>query len=745
MKKLVGRKLIKVTSSSVPKASYERHAQSQYDFRVKSPKYQGINIEQVAPWSQPLRKRPGIVINERFPVTPALKDSLKKISFWHLINAFIEEKVKSDHCRKFDEVVVKIIESYDANIRTFRLGNKHVKLEREDVKLIFGISCRNEEINQGYCKKEDVQLAVKWKIKGIRLDTSIIKNLLQEKQSSKLEEDVDDIARLLCLFLCGTLFFSISGTTINWVYIRYMEYLNKIEQFDWVEAICKYLLKSTHVEYKDPKEVKGSSILLLYWLCEHSNILNQESPHSIPRLLKWNIVKLRKVLKDVKQLQQLPDEKVKDETLEQTIEEKVDSEFEQHEVQQDQVQQDVGEKDEVNQHEMKNDEFVELVETQFEVKQDEGEKVEIAEVENVPHSYGLDDFDTPTDMFQSPLCSCDVYESQPVSFRRDEVTSPKYNSDSTLEPNTLSGKSLPQEKDECLKKFMDNILDDSKKYASAMIEYLEKQMEIEKQSNKEALTMIDELRKEKDSITNDMSTKIGRWRMKRNQQITALARKIEETEKAIKNQILNLDKQNKKLCLAKDRYIQTLLNKASVLEKQKAKQQDVNNVLQMQIDEFKIHEITQRCADEIEGAVHQYCSVVSKDELMYVTTHDIQTLLFESTFSTRRKLIADYINRHSKSSAGKGIGNTVHIDQFSLQQPIVLGGHPLHGDFSAMVDVLFSYWAALNLESNALTRELPPELGNLNYLEELRLDRNKLRGTILRNNNESESEQAFLY
>ncbi|KAG5565884.1 hypothetical protein RHGRI_001710 [Rhododendron griersonianum] len=924
-KKLAGRKPIEVTSSSVPKAEFsKRHAQSQYDFRVRSPKNQGINIDQAAPQSQPLRKRPRIVVETQ--ETQATEAS-QHIAF----NRY-------------------------ANTRTFRLGNKHVKLEREDVKLIFGITCGNEEINQGYCKKEDVQLAVKWKIKGTRLDTSTIKKLLTEKQNSKLEEDMDDIARLLCLFLCGTLFFSTSGTTINWVYVRHMEDLNKIKQFDWAGAICKYLLRSTHVEHKDPKEVKGSSILLLYWLCEHSNIPNQESPDSIPRLLKWNIAKLRKALKDVKQLQQLPDEKVKDGTLEQTIEEKVESEFEQHG-----VQQDLGDKDEVNQHEVKNDEFVDVkqlqqlldekiqdgtleqtieekVESEFEQhevqqdqvqqdagEKDEGDKVEVAEVENVPDSCGLDDFDTPTAMFHSPLCSGEIDESQAVSFRRDEVTSPKYTSDSTLEPNTLSGKSLTQEEDECLKKLVDNILDDSKKYAQ--IEYLEKQMEIEKQSNKDALAVIDELRKEKDSITNDMSAKIERLENDKNQmeiekesiceplndkiaklkklvesqdkqiimlkdvmskgplttmhelknqnqssekdlilidkveslekekkelelqklkmqedneiviqskdhQITtlerALARKIEETEEEMKNQIKNLDKQNKKLCLAKDRYIQTLLNKASVLEKQKAKQQDVNNALQMQIDEFKIHEVTQRYADETEGAVHQVTQKAtiekirrlerekeelelelldirvhedrqkreaekslispnsniialkarerkkntdedfvyeevkkktktgkelfmdvddlksqederqktklrklkanaevamllsreswmaietlwntadmstevwsSKDELMHVTAHDIQTLLFESALSTRvmfkfhwltvqilliadtlltirilffytRKLIADYINSDSKSSAGKGIENTVHIERCSPQQP----------------------------------------------------------------------------
>lgn len=35
-----------------------------------------------------------------------------------------------------------------------------------------------------------------------------------------------------------------------------------------------------------------------------------------------------------------------------------------------------------------------------------------------------------------------------------------------------------------------------------------------------------------------------------------------------------------------------------------------------------------------------------------------------------------------------------------------------------------------NLQSNGLSGKLPPELGNLGYLEELYLDRNKLQGTV---------------
>ena len=40
-----------------------------------------------------------------------------------------------------------------------------------------------------------------------------------------------------------------------------------------------------------------------------------------------------------------------------------------------------------------------------------------------------------------------------------------------------------------------------------------------------------------------------------------------------------------------------------------------------------------------------------------------------------------------------------------------------------------------NLQSNGLTGSLPAELGNLKYLQELRLDRNKLQGTVPADNN----------
>lgn len=47
-----------------------------------------------------------------------------------------------------------------------------------------------------------------------------------------------------------------------------------------------------------------------YYLCEHANIIEQQDGEAIPRLLKWDISKLRKSLENVEKLEHLSVDKV---------------------------------------------------------------------------------------------------------------------------------------------------------------------------------------------------------------------------------------------------------------------------------------------------------------------------------------------------------------------------------------------------------------------------------------------------
>ncbi|KAF7124920.1 hypothetical protein RHSIM_Rhsim12G0117400 [Rhododendron simsii] len=189
--------------------------------------------------------------------------SLKKTPFWLLFEAIMNRKLLSDNCRKYDEVVLRIIQSYEEESRSFIVGDRQLKLTMEHVKLIFGISCGEVQMMETNAKKESVTLAKRLKIKEPRLSAPAMKQKIKELTSTEKEQDVEDVVRLLCLYLCVTLFFSNQGTTVNWSYVQHMEGLEKAKQYDWAEAIRKYLLMSVHNNHKELKGLKGSTVLLL--------------------------------------------------------------------------------------------------------------------------------------------------------------------------------------------------------------------------------------------------------------------------------------------------------------------------------------------------------------------------------------------------------------------------------------------------------------------------------------------------
>ncbi|KAG5537923.1 hypothetical protein RHGRI_025123 [Rhododendron griersonianum] len=121
--------------------------------------------------------------------------SLKKTPFWLLFEAVMNSKLLSDNCRKYDEVVLKIIQSYEEESRSFIVGDRQLKLTKGHVKLIFGISCGEVEmVEANYWLCEHTKLVevknhnavprvVKWKISDLR------KSLKDFEQLSQLPGD----------------------------------------------------------------------------------------------------------------------------------------------------------------------------------------------------------------------------------------------------------------------------------------------------------------------------------------------------------------------------------------------------------------------------------------------------------------------------------------------------------------------------------------------------------------------------
>ncbi|XP_058181241.1 uncharacterized protein LOC131299680 [Rhododendron vialii] len=336
-------KLVPSVTIKIPKKSRAKGAtQTQYELRARLEKQLGTNIEEegLISRSQPMKKRSRNVAEKESTqqrvslnrsnlqgmirligdteFSPKHIACFKKTPFWLLIEAIVSKKLVSNHCRKFDEVVVKVIKSYDERTKIFRLGDKKMKLKDNHVKLILGICCGNEEMVETTISKGDTALAKRLCIKEPRLTTTTMKEKIKELKSSNKPEDIEDIVRLFCLFLCVTLLFSTSGTTVNWSFVYYMEDLAKVKQYNWAGAITDYLMKSIHKNHKEVNELHGCSLLLMFWLFEQTKVLQQMNADAVPRLLKWNISELRDVLRDFDQLNQLSADQVSDTKLRET-------------------------------------------------------------------------------------------------------------------------------------------------------------------------------------------------------------------------------------------------------------------------------------------------------------------------------------------------------------------------------------------------------------------------------------------
>ncbi|GMP47503.1 hypothetical protein CsSME_00015200 [Camellia sinensis var. sinensis] len=73
--------------------------------------------------------------------------------------------------------------------------------------------------------------------------------------------------------------------------------LESMEECDWAKQIRTTLTSSIFQNDKKPAKVIGCVMLLMYWLCEHTTILQPHKPNVFPRCVKWDLTALQKKIK----------------------------------------------------------------------------------------------------------------------------------------------------------------------------------------------------------------------------------------------------------------------------------------------------------------------------------------------------------------------------------------------------------------------------------------------------------------
>ncbi|KAL7185262.1 hypothetical protein ACSBR2_027232 [Camellia fascicularis] len=219
-------------------------------------------------------------------------NQLKRTPFWIMIEAIHVNKLNHNEFRKCDDLISKIIRTYDPCDNAFPIGGVSVKFGSSDVRLIFGLQCRKRRLDLSPCQRPVSDFIQRRCHDMSRLTSKLVKSLFVEAVNGRTKQDEEDVAKLLALCICGKLFFANSGETISWAFVRYMNDLDTVRMYDWTGAIMTALMGPVKEFHRMPWKVTGCVVALLYWICEHSTIIEPQTNNMFPRFMKWDIGKL---------------------------------------------------------------------------------------------------------------------------------------------------------------------------------------------------------------------------------------------------------------------------------------------------------------------------------------------------------------------------------------------------------------------------------------------------------------------
>ncbi|GMP74099.1 hypothetical protein CsSME_00031623 [Camellia sinensis var. sinensis] len=211
---------------------------------------------------------------------------LRKTPFWLRFKAVLISDLDHTEFRKCNEMVVKIIQTYSVQKGKFVIGGRPVEFTDEDVRLLFRLQCGNAFLDLTARPRPIVDF-VQQRCRGVsRITMKFVRDLPVDAAVGSTPIEFEDTAKLLCLYACVKLFFSTSGESVSWTFVRYMDNLDAMKLYDWVGWVRSTLMCSVRDFHWTPHKVTGCVIALPYWLYEHTSIVEATSAHMFPRFLK---------------------------------------------------------------------------------------------------------------------------------------------------------------------------------------------------------------------------------------------------------------------------------------------------------------------------------------------------------------------------------------------------------------------------------------------------------------------------
>ncbi|CAL5386416.1 unnamed protein product [Camellia sinensis] len=105
---------------------------------------------------------------------------LRKTAFWPLFDSLISNEIDLNHCMKYDDVIVRIVQTFKQSSGRFYIGDKNIQSFRSDVSLIFGVDCSTKSMDLSYGAKPTTGIIHRMCKDVSRLSAAKIREILRE-------------------------------------------------------------------------------------------------------------------------------------------------------------------------------------------------------------------------------------------------------------------------------------------------------------------------------------------------------------------------------------------------------------------------------------------------------------------------------------------------------------------------------------------------------------------------------------
>ncbi|GMP65708.1 hypothetical protein CsSME_00026391 [Camellia sinensis var. sinensis] len=146
-------------------------------------------------------------------------------SFWK------KEDVVLKKFKKVDDNVMDTIKSYDFHAKGFKLGGKTCDIRNSDVPLIFGIKSRTKKVDISYEKKQESLFVHRRFRKMSRISVKGLQEALGDALEGTTTVDIEDVGRIMFLFVVTTLLLPTTGLTIGWAFVALVENLEIMNSY----------------------------------------------------------------------------------------------------------------------------------------------------------------------------------------------------------------------------------------------------------------------------------------------------------------------------------------------------------------------------------------------------------------------------------------------------------------------------------------------------------------------------------